>query len=230
MSPLAKVTAGILSLMLLTDFTDPIRAKIYELVRAVDYIVVEPSSNAYRPGSYVGRVNYNPAEPLVTATHLTFLCEPPFSTDLISDKPASRPVNQDLLGLLRNSRIELDRDFVSRTLRMPIVARYASVSVRVLDQWLHEYSDGPLSAIHAKLGPVCRSNIATGAAKGNAYQIRGVYEFRLQFEAAYPAETHDDAKKKMQVELRRIGTTVAENGQEIIRGQASVYGIAWVKI
>ncbi|MEH2513612.1 hypothetical protein V1291_004966 [Nitrobacteraceae bacterium AZCC 1564] len=210
----------------LTAFADPVQDEIFRLVREQDHIVIEPSSNVYKPGAFVARRLYDPNEAVVSTTKLSFLCTPEYSTDKIDAQAIRVSIASSLFGT-----IVLDKDTVSRKLQMPRTADFAeSVSVRILDQAMVQYSDQHLKEIKDNLGPVCKSSLQAGIAAQNAYQITSVYEARVQYEVRFRPTQTEQAKSDIRKELRRLGTSILEWDSEVVRGEVSVYGIAWRKI
>lgn len=199
---LLHVAAGGMSLLILTassnfaEADDPTRTEINKLVRGLDYVVVEPSSNVYKPGSFINRRQYDPNEQIVSTTKLQFLCTPEYSTAKIDVDAIRRPIT-DFSALFGGDWIELSRDFVKRQLKMPITADYAeTIGVRIVDQAIVEYSSERLQKIRDSLGPICKSNIQINSKKGNAYQITGVYELRLQYEVKYQNNPTVDVRSR----------------------------------
>jgi hypothetical protein len=227
MQGLAKAAIAVLLMLLLGGFDDPIEAEVKGILARLDYIAITPSSNAYAPGSFVYRINFDPKILPITSTQLGFLCTPGFSTAKIDDAAIRTPMLGGLSGLFGNA-ITLDRQFVHNNLVMPYTSQYSDgVVVRILDQATVGYSDEKLTLIRQKLGPDCSSSVKTGIAKGNAYQIASVYELRLQFEVRYRDDLNDQIKRNILAEVRRFGTPTNEDNAQIIKGQTSVYGLIW---
>jgi hypothetical protein len=221
-----RMTTLVLAFVLLTGFDDPVRNEIFRLVRDQDHIIIEPSSNVYKPGAFVARTQFNPNEAVVS-TRLTFLCTPEYSTDRIDAAAIRRPISSIFFG----SMITLDKETVSRDLKMPKTAQYSeSVSVQILDQAMVQYSEEHLKEMSRNLGPVCKSSIQAGIASQNAYQITSVYEARVQYEVRYRPNQTAEGKDSIRSELRRFGASTVEWGAEVVKGEVSVYGIAWRKL
>ena len=215
--------------MAFTAFEDPVQSQITSLVQSLDYIVVIPNNNAYKPGSFVARTGYDPAEQVVSSTKLAFLCTPKYSSGKIDAEEIRRSVGG--FFSLPGYWIELQKEFVGKYLRMPNTAEYAeSIVVRIVDRTTIEYSAEKLVEIRANLGPTCKSSIQAGISNNNAYQIAGVYEMRLQYEVRYPANLVDTYKTRIQNEMRRLGMLSTDADVQTIKGDVSVYGIKWDKL
>jgi hypothetical protein len=210
---------------------NPIQAEIEKLVRNLDYIAIEPSSNVYKPGSFVHRRQYDPAEQTISSTKLGFLCTPEFSTARSPAPPIRREIGGGLLGLPGSSWIELDKKFIAQRLAMPLTAQFSErVLVRMVDQATMEYSAEHLHTIKENLGPICKSTIQARLAGGNVYQITGVYEFRLQFEVKFRYGQREDIKGQILDEMKRLGVASSRSDTVLVRGEVSVYGLAWDKL